>query len=167
MAKYLPKAKQQRCTVHKIRGLERYLQYNNLPQIDPESGKAVCQSEAKLLRRQQITADAHDIFKASTHEEALERLEKFEAKWNLLEPRAVQNFKWGLRRCFEFYSFNSDLHRLIRSTNFLERFFREFRAKADEIGSFPNEKSCLTIFHLVMVRDHAGLYRLGNRHPDL
>ena len=119
------------------------------------------------MRRQQITSDAHHIFKACTLEEALARLDKFEAKWNLIEPRAVQNFKWGLRRCFEFYSFNCDLHRLIRSTNFLERFFREFRAKADEIGSFPNEKSCLTIFHLVMVRDHAKHNRLGNRHSDL
>ena len=163
MAKYLPKAKQQRCTVHKIRGLERYLQYNNLPQIDPETGQPLSQSEAKLLRRRQITTDAHHIFKASTLEEALQRLDKFEAKWNLIEPRAVQNFKWGLRRCFEFYRFNCDLHRLIRSTTFLERFFREFRAKADEIGSFPNEESCLTIFHLVMIRDHAKHNRLGNR----
>jgi len=44
---------------------------------------------------------------------------------------------------------------LIRSTNVLERFFREFRNKADEIGAFPNEDSCLTVFHLVMVREHA------------
>lgn len=36
----------------------------------------------------------------------------------------------------------------------------EFRAKADEIGSFPNETSCLAIFHLVMVRDHAKHNRL-------
>ena len=70
-----------------------------------------------------------------------------------LEPQAVQ--LWGLKRCFEFYEFDQTLQPLIHSTNLLERFFREFRAKADEIGSFPNETSCLTIFHLVMVRDHA------------
>ena len=32
---------------------------------------------------------------------------------------------------------------------------REFRTKADEIGAFPNELSCLTLFHLIVVRDHA------------
>jgi transposase-like protein len=42
----------------------------------------------------------------------------------------------------------------------LERFFREFRAKADEIGAFPNETSCLTVFALVVERDHAKHNRL-------
>jgi hypothetical protein len=33
--------------------------------------------------------------------------------------------------------------------------FREFRTKTDEIGSFPNELSCLTVFDLIVVRDQA------------
>jgi hypothetical protein len=43
----------------------------------------------------------------------------------------------------------------LRTTNHLERLFREFRAKSDEIGAFPNETSCLTLFWLVVERDHA------------
>ena len=54
-----------------------------------------------------------------------------------------------------FYQFDVSLHALVRSTNLLERFFREFRTKADEIGSFPNELTCLMVFHLIVVRDHA------------
>ena len=57
--------------------------------------------------------------------------------------------------CLNFYAFDRSIHGLIRSTNLLERFFREFRTKADEIGAFPNESSCLTVFHLIVVRDHA------------
>ena len=75
--------------------------------------------------------DAHDIFKAPTRTEAELRLEKFVEQWQPLEPRAVKNFTWGLKRCFEFYEFDKALHPLIHSTNFLERFFREFRAKAN------------------------------------
>ena len=104
--------------------------------------------------------DAHHIFKAPNRAEAEQRLEKFNQKWQALEPQAVKNFNWGLKRCFEFYNFDPALFTLIHSTNLLERFFREFRAKSDEIGSFPNEDSCLTIFHLVMVRDHAKHQRL-------
>jgi len=37
----------------------------------------------------------------------------------------------------------------------LERLFREFRTKSDEIGAFPHETSCLTVFFLVVERDHA------------
>jgi hypothetical protein len=44
---------------------------------------------------------------------------------------------------------------LVICDNTVERFFREFRTKADEIGSFPNELTCLTVFHLIVVRDHA------------
>jgi putative transposase len=47
------------------------------------------------------------------------------------------------------------LHHHIRTTNYLERLFREFRTKSDEIGAFPNETSCLTMFCLVVERDHA------------
>ncbi|MFN8968587.1 MAG: transposase, partial [Pseudanabaena sp.] len=51
--------------------------------------------------------------------------------------------------------FDSDLHHHIRTTNHLDRLFREFRTKSDEIGAFPNETSCLTLFWLVVERDHA------------
>jgi len=49
-------------------------------------------------------------------------------------------------------SFGTALSAQLRS---LERFFREFRAKADEIGAFPNEQSCLALFFLVTQLDHA------------
>ncbi len=82
------------------------------------------------------------------------------AEWTPLEPKAVQTFQRGVKHCFTFYQLAQALHPLARSTNLLERFFREFRAKADEIGAFPNEISCLTVFHLVMVREHAKHDRL-------
>jgi transposase-like protein len=82
-------------------------------------------------------------------------LARFVATWAPLEPKAVKTFQHGIKHCFTFYQCAADLHPLVRSTNLLERFFREFRAKSDEIGAFPNEDSCLTVFHLVMIREHA------------
>lgn len=43
----------------------------------------------------------------------------------------------------------------LRTTNYLERLFREFRTKSDKIGTFSNETSCLTVFWLVVELDHA------------
>jgi len=63
-----------------------------------------------------------------------------------VKPKAVRNFTWGLKRCFTFDQFPEKMQVWIRSTNLLERFFREFRTKADEIGAFPNEDSGLTLF---------------------
>lgn len=160
MNAYLPKAKLQRCTVHKVRGFERYLHYNSLPDVDPETGQPWSKTEAKIHRKATMKAEAHNIFKANTRTEAEQLLEAFIAKGQPLEPDAVRSFTWGLKRCFVFYEFEQVLYSLIHSTNLLERFFREFRAKSDEIGSFPNETSCLTVFHLVMVRDHSKHQRL-------
>lgn len=155
MSDLLPQTQLQRCTVHKVRGFERYLSYNQLPEFDPDTHQPLTETEAKAHRKREIRQNAHDIFKAPTRIEADERLTLFIDKWHHLEPRVVKNFTWGLKRCFVFYEFDQTLHPLIRSTNLLERFFREFRAKSDEIGSFPNETSCLTIFYVVLLRDHA------------
>jgi len=152
---FLPHAKLQRCTVHKVRGFERYLSYQDLPTVEASSGQPLTPEAARQQRRHSMKSEALDIFAAPTRSEADEGLAAFVAKWEPLEPRAVHNFTWGIKRCFEFYEHAPALHPLIRSTNLLERFFREFRTKADEIGAFPNDDSCLTVFHLVMVREHA------------
>lgn len=152
---HLLHASLQRCTVHKVRGFEHYLSYRDLPSTDPETGQPMTPAEARQQRRCTMKREALNIFDAPTRPQAEQRLAEFVAKWEPLEPKAVHNFTWGLKRCFTFYQLEAALHPLVRSTNLLERFFREFRNKADEIGAFPNEDSCLTVFHLVMVREHA------------
>jgi putative transposase len=67
----------------------------------------------------------------------------------------LQTFLYDIHLTFSFYDFEPALYPLIRTSNALERFFREFRTKSDEIGAFPNEASCLTLFFLVAQRDHA------------
>jgi Transposase, Mutator family len=67
----------------------------------------------------------------------------------------VRTFLKDIELTFTFYDFAPDLHHHIRTTNHLERLFREFRTKSDEIGAFPNETSGLTVFCLVVERDHA------------
>lgn len=157
---HLPQTKLQRCTIHKVRGFDRYLRFKGLLALNPETQQPWSETEAKTARRLRISTEAHNIFKAPTRTDAQQRLQSFIDTWQPLEPEAVRNFTWGLKRCFVFYDFDPSLQTLIHSTNLLERFFREFRAKSDEIGSFPNETSCLTVFHLVMVRDHAKHQRL-------
>jgi len=154
MEQRLPQAQQQRCITHKVRGMERYLNFQQLPEQDA-TGQALDPTTAREQRRHEIFNDAYAIYEAPTVEAARLNLEAFREKWNSLEPTAVHAFCWGIERTFTFYQFDAALHIRIRTTNLLERFFREFRAKADEIGAFPNETSCLTVFALIVERDHA------------
>lgn len=160
MAQRFPNAKQQRCVVHKVRGIKRHLRYQNLPKTD-EQGNSLTDTGAKRQRYQLITQEAMAIYDAPSYREAQELLQAFKDKWQPLEPKAIHAFDWGVKNTFTFYAFDKVLHVHIRTTNHLERFFREFRTKADEIGAFPNEISCLTLFHLVLIRDHAKHERLS------
>ena len=154
MRQHLPQAQQQRCITHKVRGMKQYLSFQQLPTQD-DNGQPLPTATAKAQRWAQLKQDAYDIYKAASLTDAQQRLTAFSDKWEALEPKAVHAFKWGIKRTFSFYAFDKELAVHIRTTNHLERFFREFRNKADEIGAFPNETSCLTLFYLVMIRDHA------------
>src|SRR4029079_11580093 len=155
LATHLPTAKQQRCVVHKIRGLERAFCYRDLPTTHPLTQEPLTYEAARRLRRQQLSTDAHTIFEAPTRAEADARLAAFRATWGGLEAEVVRLLTKDVGACLTFFQFDQPLHQLIRSTNLLERFFREFRTKSDEIGAFPNDISCLVVFHLIVIRDDA------------
>jgi hypothetical protein len=59
----------------------------------------------------------------------------------------------GIERTFAFLSiqFDAALRIRLRPANCLEG-FRGFHAKANEIGAFPNETICLTVFLLIVWR---------------
>ena len=154
IATCFPKAKQQRCMTHKVRGIERHMNYLELPKLDDEQ-KPLKATEAKKERRFKIVSDAYEIFDAPDRSSAMTLTTLFEQKWQSLEPEGVRTFLKDIELTFTFYEFSPDLHQHIRTTNHLERLFREFRTKSDEIGAFPNETSCLTVFCLVVERDHA------------
>ena len=153
--KLLPNAQQQRCMTHKVRNMKRYLTYQQLSESAPEDESVEDKPTPKEQRWWEIKSDAYAIYDAETYDQAQQRLQAFTTKWQPIEPKAVHAFKWGIKRTFSYYKFDPKLYPHIRTTNLIERLFREFRAKADEIGAFPNETSCLTLFFLIVRREHA------------
>lgn len=160
MKEHLPNAKQQRCITHKVRGMNRYLTYEDLPDTD-EDGKLLTAEKARKERWYQLKKDAYAIYDQPSLVEAKDKLKMFVNKWQPVEPKAIHAFQWSIQRTFVFYDFDKGLYPVIRTTNLLERFFRVFRTKADEIGAFPNETSCLTLFLIVVNFDHAKHNRLS------
>jgi transposase-like protein len=154
MKKCFPLAQQQLCITHKIRGIERHLNYYHLPSVTA-TGSSLKPKEARKQRSFEITSDAYKIYQAPQVSDAQSLLKAFEEKWQPIEPDAVRTFLKDIELTFTFYQFDDSLHRHLRTTNHLERLFREFRTKSDEIGAFPNETSCLTLFCLVVQRDYA------------
>ena len=116
-----PFVKVQRCIAHKLRNVAVKIRKVN---------QAHCLQEAKL------------IFAADSRKEALKRFKAWEARWQVEEERAVKCMKKDLFNCLHFYDFPPERWKSIRTTNILERAFREVRRRTRPMNNcFTNEAS--------------------------
>lgn len=102
MKSTLPQAQQQRCITHKVRGLERYLSYQQLSEKN-EEGERLQPEKAKRQRRFEIQSDAYKIYASKTKEQAEQELRQFIDKWKGLEPKAIQIFQQDFDSTLTFY----------------------------------------------------------------
>lgn len=135
-----PFLKVQRCIVHKLRNVAIKLKRVHLKP---------CMSGAK------------DIFKAPSRREAIKRFKAWKEKWQVEEERAVRCMEKDLHHCLHYYSFPKELWKKVRTTNVLERDFREVRRRTRPMGFFPHEQSAQRIFYGVTNGIHE------NRHHPL
>lgn len=116
-----PFIKGQRCIAHKMRNVAVKIRKMN---------RGSCLPEAKL------------IFAADSRKEAIGRFRQWEAKWIVEEERAVKCMKKDLFNCLHYYNFDKELWKSIRTTNVLERSFREVRRRTRPMNNFfTNEAS--------------------------
>jgi len=121
-----PFLKVQRCIVHKLRNVAVKLKRVHLKP---------CMDGAK------------DIFNAASRREAIRRFKTWQEKWQVEEERAVRCMEKDLYHCLHYYSCPKELCKKVRSTNILERDFREVRRRTRPMGVFPNEDSAERIFY--------------------
>jgi len=123
-----PFKKVQRCIVHKLRNVAVKLKRRNQKE---------CLGEAKL------------IFGAGSKREAIKRFKVWSAKWEIEEERAVKCMKKDLFSCLYYYDFDKSIWKSIRTTNILERAFREVRRRTRPMNLFPNGESCSRIMYAI------------------
>ena len=122
-----PFIKSQRCMAHKMRNVAVKIRKINRPH---------CLKEAKL------------IFGADSRKEALRRFKTWEANWFIEEERAVRCMRKDLFSCLHYYEFDRELWHSIRTTNILERTFREIRRRTRPMNNFfTNEPSANRIMY--------------------
>jgi len=121
-----PFLKVQRCIVHKLRNVAIKL---------------------KRVHLKPCMAEAKDIFAAPSRREAIRRFKAWKERWQVEEERAVRCMEKDLYHCLHYYSFPKELWRKVRTTNLLERDFREVRRRTRPMGFFPHEESAQRIFY--------------------
>jgi putative transposase len=121
-----PFLKVQRCIVHKLRNVAIKL---------------------KRVHLKPCMAEAKGIFAAPSRREAIKRFKTWKEKWQVEAERAVRCMEKDLHHCLHYYAFPRELWKKIRTTNMLERDFREVRRRTRPMGVFPNEESAGRIFY--------------------
>jgi putative transposase len=127
----LPGAEWQRCTVH--------FQRNVLSHV-PSSSMS------------EVAEDLSAIFKVSRHKTAEALAEEFVSLYEKSYPKAVSIFKAGLWDALTYLSYPGTHHARIRSTNMLERLFKEVKRRTRVVGVFPNERSASTLATEIVLR---------------
>ena len=121
-----PYTPRQRCWVHKIRNIA-----------------------AKLSRKVQgeCLLGAKRIYMADSRKEAIQRYWEWAHRWREEQPRAVECLEKDLDELLAFFRFPKDHRRKIRTTNAIERSFREIRRRIRPMSCFTNQESCERIIY--------------------
>lgn len=144
----------QRCIFHKLKNLADNLTFEHLT-LAPELPHREAVKQAKLTRARAILHEAAAIYTGSDLQTIQQHLDVFREKWEAIEPKAVRCFLNDFDMTLNYLRVPFPHKQLIRTTNLLERFFREFRTRAGEIGCFGSLTQAETLFYLILQREKA------------
>ena len=120
----------QRCTVHKLRNLERHVPRHAL---------------------EEVKSDYHRIINAETLEQARKAYREFVVKWKKPAPKVAASLEEAGEELLTFYSFPNSQWKSLRTTNAIERLNGEFRRRVKTQGSLPSAQAAeLLLFGLII-----------------
>jgi putative transposase len=127
----LPGAQWQRCAVHFERNVLAHV---------PTSSMA------------EVAQDLKAVFKVRRMKTARALAEEFSELYGKRFPKAVSVFEAGIEDALTYLSFPGNHHAKLRTTNMLERLFKEVKRRTRVVGVFPNETSASTLATEIALR---------------
>jgi transposase-like protein len=131
VASELPGTEWQRCIVHFERNVLSHV---------PASSMADVAEDLKAVFRVRRKKTARALAK--------EFVELYEKSY----PKAVSVFEAGIEDALTYLSYPGSHHARIRTTNMLERLFKEVKRRTRVVGVFPNETSAATLATEIALR---------------
>jgi len=120
----------QRCWAHKGRNVANYL---------PKKHQKKC------------TGELVTIYDAKDRYEAINAFKTWKKKWHMISERAVACVENDLEELLSAYSFPEPQRKKIRTTNIIERSFREVRRRTRVFSCFSNKDSCDRIIYAIFM----------------
>lgn len=103
----------------------------------------------KVLKedKDKVKESLRKIFYASTYEHAKEAVELFKDKWGKKYPSAVEILMEDIELCLTYYKYPYRHWKRIRTTNVVERSFREVKRRTKGVGRFQDEERALAMVY--------------------
>jgi transposase-like protein len=100
----------------------------------------------------EVAEDLKAIFKVRRKKTAEALAEEFVSMYKKRYPKAVSVFKSGVEDALCYLRYPGSHHARIRTTNVLERLFKEVKRRTKVVGVFPNEMSAATLATEIILR---------------
>lgn len=123
--------KRQRCWAHKLRNVSNYL---------------------KKKDRDKCIKEARAIYRAEGTKEALKAYGVWARKWKQISPKAVRCIEKDLEELLNFFYCPKEMRIKLRTTNVIERAFREVRRRTRPMSCFNHDQSIERIVYAVLSR---------------
>lgn len=123
-----PLVAHQLCWVHKLRNVAKYC---------PKRYRPDCVSQAAQIMYAPSSAIAAKRFRA------------WKKQWQNKIPKAVTCLEKDFDKLIPVFEFPQPIRKMIRTTNVIERCFREVRRRLKVMGYFQNSKSCDRIIYAI------------------
>lgn len=123
----------QRCWAHKLRNVANKI---------PKKLQSACLFEARK------------IYQANSQEEAIRAFRYWSKVWYGIVPEAVKCLEEDFEELIPFFQCPKELWKSIRTTNAIERVFREVRRRTRPISCFQNRDSVERILYAVFYRQN-------------
>lgn len=100
-------------------------------------------SKAKRKNKSELAEDLKTIYLQQTKEEALKTMKQVARKWYLKEPKSVESLRFNFDKTLTYLNFPQNIWKQIRTTNMLEREFREVRRRIKVFDNSFNDRDSL------------------------
>ena len=101
-------------------------------------------TKTNFKSRPELISDLKKVFDSQSKDEATNHAKTFCKKWYIKEEKAVNSFRHNLEDCFTYFEYPQHLWRKIRTTNILEREFRELRRRIKVFDNTFNNVQSIT-----------------------
>ena len=141
-----PEVARQRCAVHRIR--------NVLARIPKK-------------KQDEVRKAVHRIFYAACLDDARDEARQFLSRYSREFPTACEVLAKHLEECLTFYRFPERHWRHIRTSNVIERSFKEVKRRTRVVGRFPNETSALVMVFSLLEEERMRWQKVRMRAEDI